>query len=325
MFGFPQFNLKNLRQELRGFCQTKLLLLGLFLFFLPGENFYEKLRLEFEKPLVKGVEVNILEPSDYPLNVTGTRPPFLTAKSAIVIDVPSKVVILAKNSNLSLPPASTTKIMTALVALENFKLDDILIVPNIETIIGQNMGLEEGEKMTVENLLYGLLVQSANDAAFTLASNYPVGNEEFIYSMNKKANELSLFHTHFANISGIDQVNHYSTVYDLAHLASYAMKNSVFSRIVITQKIVVSDVEGKHWHELETTNELIGKVSGLKGVKTGWTEAAGECLIAYVEKEGRKIITVLLGSWDRFGETRKLIDWVFKNHEWQEVTLSTQD
>lgn len=301
------------------------LLLFFFFFFLPGENFYEKLRIELKKPLVRGVEIDLPEPPAYPINVTETKAPFLTAKSAVMIDVPSKVVILAKNPNFRLLPASTTKIMTALIVLENYKLDNVLVVPKLDDLIGRNMELLGGEKITVENLLYGLLVHSANDAALTLSSRYSGGIEEFIYLMNKKANELGLFNTHFANISGIDQANHYSTVRDLAHLAVYAMKNPIFSEMVSTSKVTVSDVDKNHWHDLENTNELIGEVDGLKGVKTGWTEKAGECLVSYVERNSRKIITVLLGSRDRFGETKKLIDWVFGNYSWQEITPSTQD
>lgn len=319
-----------MKKEIQKFVQiTKqkafFLLLVLLLFFLPGENFYEKLRLETEEPLTREVEINLPAILDYPVNVKGAETLFLTAKSAMVIDVSSKVVLLAKNPDSFLPPASTTKIMTALIVLENYQLDDVLVVPKITNLIGQNMGLLEGERMTVENLLYGVLVHSANDAALTLASSYSGGIEEFIYSMNQKANELGLFDTHFANISGIDQVNHYSTVRDLAHLTSHAMENPLFAKIVEKKRITVVDIDRKHWHELETTNELIGKVFGLKGVKTGWTESAGECLIAYVARNEREIITVILGSKDRFSETERLVNWVFKNFEWLKVTPATQN
>lgn len=317
MFDFQSFNPKKIKKEL--------LFLVLIFLFLPGENFYEKLRLKQKEPLVREIEISLPEFSDYPLKTTEKRVPFLTARAAMVVDVPSKVVLFDKKPNFPLHPASTTKIMTALIVLENYQLDEVFTVPNLETIVGRNMALEKGEKMTVKNLLYGLLVQSANDAAYTLASNYPGGNKMFIEAMNKKAITLALFKTHFVNTTGIDQANHYSTAYDLAHLAAYAMKKPLFVEMVGTQKMTISDIENKQKHKLENTNELIGKVSGLLGVKTGWTEGAGECLIAYVEREGRKIITVLLGSQDRFGETEKLIDWVFENYRWQKITRSTQD
>lgn len=301
-----------------------LLLILLFLF-LPGENFYESLRLKFKESLVRKNEVVLPQLLDYPVNVKGARTLFLTAKSAIIVDVSSKVAIFTKEPHARLSPASTTKIMTALVALKNYELDDILTVSNLDSLIGRNMKLFEGEKISVESLLYGLLVHSANDAALTLASSYSSGIEEFIDSMNETANELGLFNTHFTDISGLDRPDHYSTVRDLAHLTAYAMEDSILARMVGVSGILVSDTSKKYWHKLETTNELIGKIPGLKGVKTGWTEKAGECLISYIERDNKKIIVVLLGSQDRFGETKKLIEWVFANYNWQEITLSTQD
>lgn len=301
------------------------LLLAVLFSFLPGENFYERLRIKLKEPLARGEEVNLPELPDYPVNVAGAKTLYLTAKAAIVVDVDSRVVIFAKNSASRLLPASTTKIMTALIVLENFNLDNVLSVPDLDEIVGQNMGLIEDEKMTVRNLLYGLLVHSANDAALTLASGHPLGKGEFIYSMEKKAKELGLTNTHFANFSGLDQANHYSTVFDLAHLASYAMENPNFAEIVKTPKITISDVTGEHQYNLENTNELIGGIPGIKGVKTGWTEGAGECLVSYVERNGRKIVTALLGSRDRFAETARLINWVFENYQWRKITPSIEE
>jgi D-alanyl-D-alanine carboxypeptidase (penicillin-binding protein 5/6) len=300
------------------------LFLAILFLFLPGENFYERLRVEFKEPLVRGEEIVLPELTDYPVNVAGAKTLSLSAKSAIVVDVSSKVAIYAKNPAFHLLPASTTKMMTGLVVLENYDLDTVLTVPSLDEVVGRHMNLVAGEKMTVRNLLYGLLVHSANDAALTLASAYPSGKEEFIYAMEKKAKELGLINTHFANFIGLDQANHYSTVFELAQLAAYAMKNQIFAEMVKTAKMTVFDVTGEHQHDLENTNELIGGLPGVKGVKTGWTEGAGECLVAYVERNGREIITVLLGSRDRFGETARLIDWVFENFQWQEITSSTE-
>lgn len=295
------------------------LLMLLLVFFLPGENFYEKLRLRLNEPMVRQPPVQLPPIFDYPLKKTEETPPFLTARAVMVVDVPSKVVIFEKNAGLPLPPASTTKMMTALVSLENYQLDDVFVVPSLKGYIGQRMDLEEGEELTVESLLYGLLVQSANDAALTLAVNHPQGRAKFIEAMNQKAEDLGLNNTRFANISGLDRADHYSTVRDLAHLAAYAMGNPVFAKMVSLSRVTISDVDNQHQHVLENTNELIGKVSGLKGVKTGWTEAAGECLVSYIERNGRQIITVLLGSQNRFGETEKLAEWVFRNFEWGKI------
>jgi len=314
---------KEIQTFVRLIKQKEFFLLAcLFLLFIPSENFYERLRLKLKEPLVKDIEVNLPAITDYPFNITGQKAPLITAKSALVIDIPSKVVLFNKNAKLRLPPASLTKIMTAIIVLENYQLDDVLVVPDIDNLLGQKMGLEMGEKLTVESLLYGLLVHSASDAAVTLSTADPQGAEHFISLMNQKAVKLNLLDTHFTNVIGIDDKNHYSTVRDLAFLTAYALKNPVFRKIVATPKITVTDVEQKHWYQLENTNELLGKVLGLEGVKTGWTQEAGECLVAAVKREGREIMTVLLGSRDRFGETTRLIDWVFKNHQWQKINPS---
>jgi len=166
-------------------------------------------------------------------------------------------------------------------------------------------------------LLYGLLVQSANDAATVLAQNYPGGEDAFIAAMNNKAVSLGLTATHFTNASGLDAYGHYTTAHDLALIAAAAMTNPVFKKIVATQGISVSDVDFTITHELTTINQLLGVVPGLAGVKTGWTEQAGECFVAYVDRGGRQFIIVVLGSDDRFGETQQLIDWVFANFQFQ--------
>ena len=168
------------------------LLIIFLLFSLPGENFYEKLRLVLKESLVREPVVSLPGVSAYPFKVTEANFPSLTARSAMVIDAPSKVVMFEKNAQLQLPPASTTKMMTALVALESYQLGDVLVVPDTTHLIGRHMNLSQGEKITVENLLYGLLVQSANDAALVLAANHSGGIEEFIYSRTKKLSKQNL-------------------------------------------------------------------------------------------------------------------------------------
>jgi len=295
------------------------------LVFLPGESFYEKLRRQTDQPLIKSTAVDLPTAMPYPVNQTSQPAPFLTSKSVVVIDIPSKVVILRKEPDFRLAPASTTKMMTALTALEIYQLNDALIVPRMPKEIGRHMDLLPGEQMTVENLLYGVLVQSANDAALTLAANYDGGEKEFINLMNKKVKELSLKNTHFVNVTGFDDLNHYSTSYDLAHLALEVLQNPVLSQMVNIRKKIVTDISEIDQHQLETTNELMGEVLGLQGVKTGWTELAGECLVSYIKRDDREIIIVLLGSQDRFSETKNLINWVFNNHQWQDVIQSIQN
>ena len=306
-------------------CQKTFLLLVFLLFFLPGESFYEQLRIKFPQSLVRNLDLGLPPVLAYHQRLSNKQAPFLTAKSAIVIDVSSRVVIFAKNPDFRLAPASTTKITTALVALDQYHLNDILTVPDADGVVGRIMGLERGERITVNNLLYGLLVQSANDAAFVLASEYPRGRKEFISLMDKKVAALGCTNTHFVDASGLDMENHYSTTRDLANLAVYAMKNPVFASMVKLPEIVVTDVDNQYQHDLKNTDKLIGKISGLRGVKTGWTENAGECLVSDIKRGSKEIVAVILGSEDRFGEMERLTKWVFDSYQWQKITLSNQN
>lgn len=269
------------------------------------------------------LKTELIKLSWYPVNLTSRLPGWLSAKSALVIDLDSRSILFSKNPDLQLMPASTTKIMTALVVLEDYSLDRMISVEN-PVFLGQVMKLEEGERITVKNLLYGLLIQSANDAAEVLASNFPGGRQAFIKKMNEKTKEFYLKDTTFVNPTGVEEYGHYSTVHDLSLLATVALENPLFQEIVSTKEIIVTDVTGKIEHKLENVNKLLGKVGGIKGVKTGWTESAGECLISFVERENHGIITVVLGSQDRFGETSHLIEWAFANHRWEATGTNQQ-
>jgi D-alanyl-D-alanine carboxypeptidase len=215
-----------------------------------------------------------------------------------------------------LKPASTTKIMTALVALDHYPLNLVLTIRNADRSIGQTMDLVSGEQLTVESLLFGLLLHSGNDAAYALAENYPGGYNAFVGQMNNKARQLHLDSTNFCNVSGIDQEDHYTTVSDLARLAAEALKNPIFASIVSTQTRVVTDINGLIVHHLSNKNQLLGLVEGVRGIKTGWTEAAGECLVTDTIRDDKEIITVVLGSLDRFGESATLINWAYRSYDW---------
>jgi len=302
--------------------KLNLVLLSLFFLIFPNQNAYQAWQFDTNgKPLARNIDINFGPLKDYPVNKTQEKPPNLVAGSALVIDMPSKTILFSKNPDTKLLPASTTKIMTALVALDSYKLDDLLEVKNTYNV-GQVVGLVQGQKMTFRNLLYALLVDSGNDAAQILAQNYPLGEDVFIKKMNEKAAGLKLKDTHFTNVSGIDAYNHRTTAHDLALLAAIAMQNPIFSQAVATKEIQIEDVSGEIY-ALENTNKLVGVVLGVKGVKTGWTENAGECLVTYTERNGKEIITVVLGSNDRFGESTRLINWVYDNFEWK--TLNTKD
>ncbi|MBU1085252.1 D-alanyl-D-alanine carboxypeptidase [Patescibacteria group bacterium] len=298
--------------------KTNFLFIFIFLCLLPARNYYSSLDLSNNNPIVRPANHQFLSISDYPVNHTGIKAPYLSAKSVIVIDQNSKVILYEKNPDLKLPPASITKIMTALVILDSYDLNKVVTIKSLNNI-GQVMELEMGEKITIENLLYGLLVQSGNDAAYVLANLHQDGEKGFIKAMNIKAKDLNLHDTQFQNSSGLDSYGHYTTTHDIAILTVVAMENPIFKKIVNISSITVTDIDNTITHDLKTINDLLGNVSGLKGVKTGWTELAGECLVTYTQRGNKEIITVILGSQDRFGESTQLIDWVFTNHQWLEV------
>jgi len=282
----------------------------------PGESHYWQVNSFWQPSQVKAVAFSLPELSFYPANQTSKDFPEISAKAFFVFDPVSKVVLAAKNENMKLSPASTTKIMTALVSLENYQPNQILTVPDFK-VVGQKAKLVSGEMMTSQNLIMALLIASANDAGEVLAMSFPGGRTAFVEQMNEKAKSLFLQNTHFANPTGIDEENHYSTALDLARLADYALANQTFSQIVSSPKVTVDSVDGRTTHLLSNINELLGQVPGVRGVKTGWTDGAGECLVTFVERDGRKMISVVLGSEDRFGETKEIIDWVFGNFVWQ--------
>jgi len=303
--------------------KTKFILAFIFLALLPTKNYYNSLQLDSYFPLVKPVDYQVASLSSYPVNYTNTPAPYLSARGALVIDVKTKTILFDKNPDLKLLPASTTKIMTGLIVLENYDLNDVVLIESVNGT-GQKMRLEMGERITVENLLYGLLVQSGNDAATALAQYYPQGQDAFIDLMNQKAKDLGLNHTQFTNSAGLDAYGHYTTVHDLGLLSAEAIKNRLFKKVVSTQAITVSDVDNTITHELETINDLLGNVPGLAGIKTGWTDLAGECLVTYTKRGNQEIITVILGSQDRFKESQTLIEWAFANHQWLETLPTTR-
>lgn len=247
--------------------------------------------------------------------------PILSAQGVIAADLDSGITLYEKNADAELLPASTTKIVTALVSLDAYKLDQVLTVGKGAAVDGQKMGLHVGEKMKFEDLFYGLLVYSANDAAVTLAQNYNGGYDAFISAMNAKAKELSMKNSYFDNPVGLDTNGQRSTAKDLIRVSEVAMRIPQFAKVVGTKQITVSDITGKNSYYLKNINQLLGVVPGVAGVKTGWTENARENLVTYIERDNHKVMIALLGSQDRFGETKELINWIFKSYEWQEVSI----
>lgn len=230
--------------------------------------------------------------------------------------------IYLKNPDEKMRPASTTKIMTALVAMESLKPDTIVTSSKTTEAIGKTIKLKSGEKIGFDDMLYALLLESGNDVAFALAENYAGGYAKMVENMNLKAKTLGMENTLFKNVSGLDQYQHETTAHDMAILATVAIKIPLFAEIVNTKQKEIKTLDGNTSHQLKNTNELLGVVEGVKGIKTGLTDLAGQNLITLVDRSGHRVIIGLFGSQNRFGETKKLIDWIFSNHNWESPPLT---
>lgn len=289
----------------------------LFLFTLPGQNYYQTIGINKKEPAYLEVPFVIpaAAPAPYPLLKQNAFFPEITAQSAVLVDLDSGVTVYENNPKTKLLPASTTKIMTAIVALNNYQENGVLTA--WESISESStdaslMGLQNGDRLTTKALLYGLLLNSGADAAETLSQNFPGGKEAFIEEMNKTAANLHLTDTHFANETGLDDANQYTTVFDLARLTREALKKPLFAQIVATREFNAFDISGKKRYYLKNINKLLNELEGTRGIKTGYTQRAGECLVAMVERSGHKLISVVLNSQDRFTDTKMLVNWAFE-------------
>jgi len=236
--------------------------------------------------------------------------PGVSARGVYVVDLPSFTPVFERNSHTKFLPASTTKIITALVAYDIYQPDQIITVKKTITE-GQLMNLFPGEKITVENLLYGLLVQSANDAAFVLAENF--GLQKFVDLMNIKAQSLAMKNSRFTNPTGFDDWRQYTTPFDLALAARELLTNPYLAKIVSTKDITIPDVDYRYFHQLTNVNKLLGEVQGVGGLKTGYTENAGENLISFFKKNGHQFVIVIVKSQDRFQDTKNILRWIEDN------------
>lgn len=241
--------------------------------------------------------------------------PDIPAKAAILMEAESGEVLWEKNADLELPMASTTKIMTAVLTLENASLEEKVVVSEKASSIGESSAwLEKGEVLTVDQLLHALMVQSANDSAVALAE-YVGGTEEaFVEMMNRKAEALGAQHTRFVNPHGLDQNGHYTTARDLAVIAAYAMRNPVFRELVVSDGYQIPWPGHPYNRVLVNHNKFLKMYPYATGVKTGYTERAGKCLVASAKKEDRELISVILNGGDSYWEqTVRLMDYGFEN------------
>lgn len=243
--------------------------------------------------------------------LSNLKKPEIEAKSALLYDLTTKKVLYAKNPKEKLPMASLTKIMTAIVALENKKADDKYIVKPDDLVGEDSMELTQGEVLTLSELLYGLVLHSGNDAAETLASAYPTGRTGFIKAMNKKAQTLGISDTNFTNPTGLEgDGNQYTTAYDLLVITNYALSNfPLFNRVISTFDYHIPYTSLHKEFYLENETNLLTSYPGVKGVKTGYTPEAGLCLVTYLDYNGHKIIGILLGSESRIKEMKALLDY----------------
>lgn len=241
--------------------------------------------------------------------------PILNSRRCVIFDRTSKTVMYGKNEELRSAMASTTKIMTATIALENGNLqDEITIDRKAAGTGGSRLGLKRGDKITLNDLLYGLMLRSGNDAAVAIAEHIGGSVEGFAELMNQKATELGLKDTHFVTPHGLDSSEHYTTALELAKLTDYALKNEKFAKIVATKSTTIS-INGNP-RQLFNTNELLGVLNGVIGVKTGFTNGAGRCLVTETKRGDMDIIVVVLGAdtkKDRTKDSIKLIEYAFSN------------
>lgn len=255
-----------------------------------------------------------------PLKNPSAIGPVLTADSALAYDVTAQTLLYEKNSDEKRPMASIGKLMTAMVILDAHKMNEVLTVSkkaaSMET---SKVWFLPGEQVTIENALYGLLIQSGNDAAFALAEFDALTEENFVKKMNAKAKEIGLTDTHFTNAPGFDAKEHYSTASDILRMSMEALKYPFIRKAVQISTFEIPSADGKLKHKLETTNKLLNDpLFKLYGLKTGTTEGAGPSFVGLAKSPNKhEILTVILGSNDRFQETKVLLNWLFRAYDWK--------
>lgn len=244
----------------------------------------------------------------------------ILSNSAVIYDRTSKTVIWGKNEDTPVPMASTTKIMTALVMVDELGEEglkkEVEVCQEAANTGGSSLGIKTGDKLTFNDLLYGLMLPSGNDAAVQIAISIAGSVEEFANLMNKKAEDIGLENTKFVTPHGLDREGHYTTARELAIITDYAISNPIIAKVVSTERHMVN-ING-YTKALSNSNELLGYLNGVTGVKTGYTSGAGRCLVTSVERNGFNIIVVVLGADTKKIRTKdsiKLIEYTYKNYE----------
>lgn len=241
----------------------------------------------------------------------------LTAQSAILIEASTGRVIWEKDADVRHYPASMTKMMTGILALEKLlPKADVVISPNAAATEDCPLEIVAGECLSADNIITGMLMESDNGAAVAIAEAVDGSVSQFVQRMNERAQEIGMSNTHFVNPNGLTEANHYSTARDMAKLARFAMNNKKFREIVSTKKQVIHwEVPARQQKLAENTNKLLANYNGMNGIKTGWTKAAGGCLAASARRNGVELIAIVMqtpGPDDRFADASKLLDYGFK-------------
>lgn len=247
-------------------------------------------------------------------------PPSLSCSAALLMEWHTGTLIYQHNAFRRMHPASITKMMTALLTLEQGCLEDTVRVSwEVASQPGSSMYLREGDVFTVEDLLYGLMLNSGNDAAWALAEYVGGTAEEFFDMMNQRAREIGAVNTRFANPHGLTDPNHYTTAFDLALIAKTCLKHPYFRHLVATKEKDVIEAENGVVTRLANTNRLLWLYLGADGVKTGTTDAAGQCLVASATRDGMKLLAVVLDSADRWADAADLLEYGFDNFRLAQV------
>jgi D-alanyl-D-alanine carboxypeptidase len=277
--------------------------------FLKNLNKHQSAKVEVVQESTVSATPAAVEPKDVPI-VLKTKPPIISAKAFGIYTFKNGEYkkLTDKNPDAMLPMASVTKVMTALVALENYDLDKPVVIPaHCVGINASSVGFRPNDVFSLQDVLYGMLVKSGADAACAIAS---IDNEaDFIAKMNAKAVELGMTNTKFTNPIGLDNSDaHVSDINDLKILVTAALKYGSFRKIVGTEEISLTSKSGARYN-VHNTNDLLFSIPGTVGIKTGFTDSAGECLAYLYQNKDQEILIIVLGSVDRFGDTSKLLDW----------------
>lgn len=311
----------------RGTSKTAFII-GLIIIFVAGYFFWPKhgtAQIAQQKMPVKIVAIGDLPKGSTPIPAIDPHPTRLSvlALSSILVDADTGTVLYSENPQQEVAIASTTKLMTAILARKYLDLNKTIVVsPEDAAINGSKMGLRGGEGIDVESLLYGLLLNSGNDAAMTLARSVAGTPEKFVAEMNAEANVLGMAHTRYQDPAGLNDSG-YSTAWDLSIVARALLNDPVLAKIVQTKTITVKSVDGGIVHTLKNANHLVSDMpyAGVIGFKTGYTPAAGHCLVAGAERDGHRLIAIVLHTnYESITasaiESRKLLDWGWKNISW---------